>query len=234
MAGSSHGGITRSGSWGNFTYSVITGREQIPVIHVSFWDALRFVNWLHNGQPTGMQDDGTTEDAAYTITPEGIADNLIARNGGATIFLPSEDEWYKAAYYNAVSNSYFQYPTGSETQPTCATPGATPNTANCNLIVGDLTDVGSYTGSASPSGSLDQGGNVQEWTERRIGLARAVRGGTFVDDPSELSASIRHFPYSTNESSFLGFRVAMIPEPTTALLLATGLAGLAAVGRRRA
>ena len=48
--------------------------------NVSFWNALRFSNWLHNGQPIGAQGNGTTEDGAYTITALGITSNSITRN----------------------------------------------------------------------------------------------------------------------------------------------------------
>ena len=74
------GGITRSGSSGSYSYSAIAGREDMPVNFVSFWDATRFANWLHNGQPTGAQGNSTTEDGAYTLTPTGMANNTIARN----------------------------------------------------------------------------------------------------------------------------------------------------------
>ena len=60
----------------------------------SFWDAARFTNWLHNGQPTGPQGPGTTEDGAY----HDVGDQtLFGRNAGAKFFIPTEDEWYKAA-----------------------------------------------------------------------------------------------------------------------------------------
>jgi formylglycine-generating enzyme required for sulfatase activity len=231
MAGPSpYGGIRRSGSPGSYTYSVIGGRGSKPVNYVSPYDALRFANWLHNGQPSGAQDSTTTEDGAYTFTgPTSVGE----RNVGARIFLPSEDEWYKAAYYNAVSHSYFNFPAGSDVQTTCAAAGATPNTANCDFVVGDLTNVGSYTGSASPNGTFDQGGNVWEWSEAfDLGPPRSPRGGCFFTTPYCLRASSNCI-FSTDESQNIGFRVAMIPEPSTALLLATGLAGLAARGRRR-
>ena len=48
----------------------------------------------------------------------------------------------KAAYDDAVATSYFDYPASSVTQTTCATTGGTANTANCNNVFGDLTDVG--------------------------------------------------------------------------------------------
>jgi hypothetical protein len=209
------GGITRSGSSGSFSYGTRAGREAMPVNYVSFYDALRFANWLHNGQPMGPQGNATTEDGAYTITALGIANNSITRNAGATIFLPSEDEWYKAAYYDADSTSYFDYPAGTDTQTVCAAPRATANTANCNfIVVGDLTDVGSYTGSASPNGTFDQGGNVMEWNEAIIsGSSRGNRGGGWTFNPFSLRAAFGNRTNPTFELHDFGFRVASTPSP---------------------
>ena len=77
---------------------------------------------------------------------------------------------------------------GSNTQTTCAAPTATANTPTAAVPTGDLTPVGSYTGSASPYGTFDQGGNVWEWNEAIIErLAfRGIRGGSF-DDPLDAS-----------------------------------------------
>ena len=219
------GGITRSGGWGNYTYSAIAGRESMPVNYVTVYDSLRFANWLHNGQGSG-----DTEDGAYTFSG---ATSVGSRNAGATIFLTSEDEWYKAAYYDAVSTSYFGYPMGINTLPTCAAPSATANTANCWNAVGDFTDVGSYTGSASPYGTFDQGGNVVEWTESFTISQAYMRGGGFQFYDSNLGTFWRWGVVPNAANQHQGFRVAMIPEPTTALLVAFGLAGLAAAGRRR-
>jgi len=51
--GSGYGGITRSGASGSYACSAIAGRGSMPVNLVSFYDSLRFANWLHNGQRTG-------------------------------------------------------------------------------------------------------------------------------------------------------------------------------------
>jgi len=227
------GGITRGGSWGTYTYSTIAGREDMPVTFVSFWDTLRFANWMHNGQPTGGQGNATTEDGAYTVTADGITNNSITRNAGAAIWLPSHDEWYKAAFYDALSMSYFDYPAGSDTPTVCAAPGAVANTANCDNAVGDFTDVGSYLSSASPNGTFDQGGNVREWNEAIWGGSfRTHRGGTFQPGVGNtLSASV-WYASSPDQISIIGFRVASLPEPGMGLLLACGLAGLG-VRRRR-
>lgn len=233
--GSGVGGITRSGSSGSYTYSAIAGREAMPVNFVSFYDALRFANWLHNGQGGGDTETGAYTLLGGTATPSN--GTTVTRNLGATIFLTSEDEWYKAAYYDAFSTSYFDYPAGTDTQTVCAAPGATANTANCGSVVGDLTDVGSYTGAASPAGTFDQGGNVWEWNEAIIsGSIRGLRGGAFFDfGPDDLAASFRNdFVGPTSEVSFVGFRVASLPEPGTGLLLLMGMLGLAGWRRRRA
>jgi hypothetical protein len=95
-----HGGIDRTGSDGSYAYAPKSGFEEKPVVYVSFWDVLRFANWLDNGQPAGPQGPATTEDGAYTLTPGGISGNSVVRNAGARVFLTSEDEWYKAAYYD--------------------------------------------------------------------------------------------------------------------------------------
>jgi len=88
------GGITRSGTPGSYTYSAVPGRENMPVNNVSFFDALRFANWLHNGQ-----GDGNTETGAYTLlggTPTP-SNPMVERNATARFFLPTDPEWYKAA-----------------------------------------------------------------------------------------------------------------------------------------
>jgi sulfatase modifying factor 1 len=158
----------------------------------------------------------------------------VTRNGGDNIFLTSEAEWYKAAYYDAVSTSYFDYPAGTDTQTVCATPGATANTANCDPGGPvDLTDVGSYTGSASPYGTFDQGGNVWEWNEAIIASLRGLRGGAFLFAPDSLAASYPSAGDPTGEFYYVGFRVASpIPEPGTGLLVMTGVLGLAGWRRR--
>ena len=212
------GGITRSGNSGSYTYSAIAGREDMPVNYVGFYDAARFANWLQNGQPTGVQDNTTTEDGAYTITAEGVANNTIARNPGATVFIPSEDEWYKAAYYRKALDRYYDYPAKQDAQTTCEGPGGgtTRNTAACDHPLTDYTDVGSFTWSSSPNATYDQGGNIWEWNENNgvCGAGcRGLRGGDFGSDPSRLAASNADYRAATSESHQWGFRVAGLPYP---------------------
>jgi formylglycine-generating enzyme required for sulfatase activity len=240
--GSSSGGITRTGASGSFTYSVKTGQSERPVIAVSFYDAIRFANWLGNGQ-----GGGDTETGSYTLlggTPTPSNGTALVRNASATIVLPNETEWYKAAYYAASTASYFDYPTASNTPTTCSGATATASRANCNFAVSALTNKGSYSGSASPYGTFDQGGNAYEWNEtfgvdssypdcRPDGtVCRGIIGGSFATQSVWLSNLSSDFRSAALEDVSLGFRVAMVPEPGTGLLTIAGLLSLG--GWRRA
>jgi hypothetical protein len=164
---------------------------------------------MHNAQPTGAQSNSTTEDGAYDLS----LGSSVVRKAEAVIFLPTEDEWYKAAYYDVVSRRYFDYPDGSDTQTTCIAPGVAAHTANCDDAVGTVTDVGAYTGTLSPVGTFDQGGNLQEWNEVLIGSNRGLRGGSFSDPPGDLAALVRSSSDPSNEDAGVGFRVASICGP---------------------
>jgi sulfatase modifying factor 1 len=190
MGSDPNGGITLSGSDGSYPYATIPGFEDKPVDFVSFYDALRFVNWLANGQGSGDTETGSYTLLGGTEVPSnGLT---VTRNPDATIFLPSENEWYKAAYYDPISMAYFRYPTGTNTATGCATPTATPSQANCDDVAGGVVDVGSYTGSASPYGTFDQGGNVWEWNEEIVsGLCRGNRGGGWSLPASDSSLRTR-------------------------------------------
>lgn len=223
------GGITRSGSSGSYTYTTIVGRENMPVNNVSFFDALRFANWLHNGQGSGDTETGAYTLLGGTIFPSN--GSTLTRNPGATIYLTSEDEWHKAAYFDGTS--YFSYPAGTNTETVCTSPGTAANTANCGDLAGDVTEVGSYTGSASPYGTFDQAGNVGEWTEDMVlSSSRVIRGGPWAGPPTFNAASFRSGIIPSFESNLIGFRVAsVVPEPCTGIFMLTGVLGLLSSNR---
>jgi formylglycine-generating enzyme required for sulfatase activity len=148
-------GIARGGSFGSYTYSVI-GSPNRPVTYVTWIDAARFVNWLHNGQPTGSQNNATTEDGVYTLNGEinGIGSDSITRNTGAKWFIPTENEWYKAAYYQPAGelggddDSYWSYPMKTNSVPySDQPPGLTP----------DNTRVGNFYKNDGVANNYDDG-----------------------------------------------------------------------------
>ena len=220
MANATVGGISfNAGNPLGSRYSVIAGRQDHPVNAVTWYDTIRFANWLNNGQ-----GNGSTETGAYTLlggTPTPSNGNSITRNPGATVFLPSENEWYKAAYYNNPAHrSYFQYPTSSNTTPTAEAPPGGSNSANYSNVVGNLTDVGAYTGTTSPIGAFDMGGDVTQWNETLFNpLNRVLRGGSFKSFSDDLLSSTRSFDNPTIENINVGFRVASVPEPSTGVLV---------------
>jgi hypothetical protein len=81
MSTDAHGGINfNSGAANGAKYEIKSGRDKNPVVFVSFFDAMRFVNWLENGQGSGG-----TESGVYTI---GSGTDEV-RNPNATYFIPS-------------------------------------------------------------------------------------------------------------------------------------------------
>jgi len=220
-AGMNNHGIARNGSSGSYNYAVTTGFENRPVVYVSWFDGARFTNWLGNGQGAG-----STEIGAYSL---GAGTSIVTLNPDAMVYLPSEDEWYKAAYYNGDLDFYSLYPNGDD--------AITVADANYNNSVGHSTDVGSHPFASSDYGTLDQAGNVWEWNDAVIGSSRGLRGGSWGADPAyNLSAAMRSSSVATSENEFIGFRVAasiaLVPEPTSLLLLGLSLAAMLPRQRR--
>jgi len=164
-----------------------------------------FCNWLTSGDihqgayDTSVEANWNSSDASwYTgITPHDSAamDALVATYGRAWV-LPTEDEWYKAAYYDPSLDGgvggYHDYPAGSDSPPGFVDdlgnlsgtgapfteggvdPGsyATYDGDAGTWGIGDpyvRTEVGEWENSGSPYGTFDQGGNVWEWNETLVG-----------------------------------------------------------------
>jgi len=240
--------IKRSGTSGSYTYSVASDYANRPVNDVSFWDAARFTNWLHNGQPTGSQNANTTEDGAYTLTATGMANNTMTRNAGWLWAVTSEDEWYKAAYYDPEKpggSGYWDYATGTDSVPGRDTSEATNpgNNANYRLLISRpylRSTVGEFELSDSPYGTFDQAGNVWEWNDAIVDSARGLRGGALCNDESLLAASYRYTVIvPTHYDIFTGFRVVSseaivsVPEPCSLAVWALGTVGIAGGWLRR-
>ena len=227
-------GISRSGSDGSYSYVPVAGTENKPITYVSWFDAARFCNWLHNGQGSG-----STETGAYTLN--GAVSGIYLVNPGAKTWIPSENEWYKAAYYDATrggSGGYWQYPVATYA-PSGNTIGAADS---ANYYDGDyvgypgmaLTNVGTYgANSDSFYGTNDQGGNAYEWNDAVVsGSSRGVRGGSWGGDIGHMESSRRQSKVPSDENSDIGFRVASVPEPSCAVLMLLA-SGVLVIRRKR-
>lgn len=256
MGSNPRGGITRSGSSGSYTYAVRTNMGDKPVNYVSWFDAARVANWLMNGA-TGTS---STETGAYTLVGGQTSGTAPAKNLGAQFYIPTEDQWYKAAYYkgSGTNAGYWDYATQSDTAPTAVTAngtgvgsaGSMGNFANYNSAaswngqLGNVTTVGT-NGGPSAYGIYDMSGNVREWNDLdgTAGSSRGLRRGGWSDGALNLSSSSRFTAAPSNETTVIGFRLASpvsgpspVPEIDPAgmgsvLALVTGAVGL--LERRR-
>lgn len=115
------GGITRSGEAGSYTYTVKTNYHDKPVIYINWFCAARYCNWLHNGGNSGSSTEtGTYNIGSFNGTTSGGPE---PQRVSTQYFLPSNKEWYKAAYHHATSleGNYWNYATGSDVAPAVVT-----------------------------------------------------------------------------------------------------------------
>ena len=232
---------------------------QKPATIVSWNEAARFVNWLNTS--TGGY-------AAYKFVTNGVNDDVSLwttsdvddynsanplRSRRAKFVLPSMDEWYKAAYFDPSTNSYYDYPTGSNVTPTMVAFGTAPGTAVFTASPGTgpsgPADV-DQAGGLSPYGVMALGGNVTEWGEpQQLSLftsnpslhfpeeAGAIqRGGSWLDAALVLSSIVFDDTAAAGDAgSAVGLRVvylmAAVPEPGLAAIVG-GMVGCVALGLR--
>ena len=203
-----------------------------PAGNLSWHEAAMFCNWLTSGDVTK---------GAYTISG-GVVTAIDRATAGAmygTVYaLPTEDEWYKAAYYDAGGTTYYLYPAGSSTMPAQTVGGTTANTAVYGYGAGAPADVDN-AGGTSPYGAMAMGGNIWEWSETLVGGGNAVvRGAAFWDIEGWMRRDSRLTAAQTALDPAFGLRIASIyyapiPLPSSLVLLICGLAGLMVRMRRR-
>lgn len=203
-----------------------------PAVGISWYEAARFVNLLNvlSSRPEAYKF--TTQGfQLWAPSDSGYSSSNPYRNANARYFLPTIDEWYKAAYHDASSGGYFDFATGSDSRPSpvsggtaagSAVFGQAPNTA--------MADVNS-AGGLSPHGTMAQHGNALEWVEtardgenNEASESRGIRSSYYLDgalSDAGNSGSYMSFDPST-DSMYVGFRVAMVPEPSSVILLFTG------------
>ena len=213
--------IIRSGISGSYTYSVTAALANRPVVSVSWYEAAQFANWMMNGQGNADMETGAYDLNAYP-------NYWLMPFTDAKFRLPTEDEWYKAAYYNGANSTYSLHANGQNSI----------TTADANYASSGSTDVGAFSGDASSYGTFDQGGNVWEWNDAKIlwvnSNNRGLRGGSWYESEVFLESSFRSSGASGNQrNDLVGFRlVAVVPEPS-AMLLSMLASGLMLIRRKR-
>lgn len=253
MGSQTVGGISRDTSAAvGSRYAVKTDMGDKPVNYIDWFRGARVANWLHNGGLTyGSTDNSASAPqniGAYTLGT-ATSGTAPAKNADALFWIPTENEWYKAAYYNPTLNSgtggYTVYGNGFDSIPTAVTAdvtgigsassgtigSGTGNFANINNgavwngLTGNVTTVGT-NGAASYYGAYDMSGNVSEWNDLN-GTAqtdRGVRGGSYSQSSSQAARFARRDLAASAPSDVFGFRLVspvIVPEPAT-LALASG------------
>ncbi len=211
----------------------------LPTTGVSWYEAAQFVNWLNTstGHQAAYKFTGVQGQSGYALDVWSAAEadggvNLY-RHRNAMYYLPTENEWVKAAYWN-----------GSTLQTHATRPGESVHQGDGASGTGwNYYDRGYATNPAGPwavgAGSLelnatfDMMGNVQEWMESPYSGAydpqaqRGLRAGSYQYDgvtggTLESTDRQRH-RNPADEVNRVGFRVAAdIPEPCSMLLLSLG------------
>jgi hypothetical protein len=164
-----------------------------PAVSISFHQAAQYCNWLTTGSAT---------DGAYSISSAGLVTsvNRDFRNAqGVVYLLPTEDEWYKAAYFKPDGGGYSAYPFGTNTAPT----------AGANSCFSTNSPWSVASGTIEQNGTFDLSGNVFEWVESQAGVRY---GGAYNSAVSELSADGCRFTnlVATTENGAIGFRVCVL------------------------
>jgi sulfatase modifying factor 1 len=257
MGSDARGGITNTGTVNGSRYAFKVDMGDKPVNYVTWWDAARVANWLHNGAQTSGSTNSSASapqnTGAYTVGT-GTSGNAVVRNVGAQYWIPTQNEWYKAAYYKGggTNAGYWDYATQSDTAPTAVTSGttgigsagSTGNFANFNKGAdwngqdGNVTTVGT-NGGPSAYGAFDMSGNVFEMNDLdgTAGPSRGRRGGNWNNNAFDLGSFSASTGGTSVESFIIGFRLASpvtVPEPATSWMALAGLAcgGFAMLRRR--
>jgi len=202
-----------------------------PCHNVSWLEAAQFVNWLNtsNGHAPAYKFTGTKGQSDYTFTIWDITDagydaSNPFRNSNSYYFLPTENEWVKAAYWNG--SNLQTYATVGDVIPVKGQDSNYSGAYLESMTFRRIWDVGS--GSKELNGTYDMMGNVGEWMESPYltdyisDSVRGFRGGHWILSVSNLTSVARVGKNVYQEENVAGFRVAAVPEPATLLFLGMG------------
>lgn len=197
--------------WNRNTRTVGSGA---PASMVAWNEAAKFCNWLTTGDAlTGV----------YEFNDYGQLTGInrsYRNNDNLAYVLPTEDEWYKAAFFKSDASGYSLYATGSDNDIDLihGTPSGWNYKSMSGVYVNGEPNYMWVTGfgGEEQNGTYDMMGNVWEWCEsiydgELVEMSeRVFRGGGALDVKGHLRSYTRGFPAETTERNTLGFRVASI------------------------
>jgi formylglycine-generating enzyme len=213
--------IDKANALGGLGITKDTRGPNKPATTVTWYEAARFANWLNtsSGNAPAYKFDAGGNFQLWGPLDLGYDPSNLYRNSLAKYFLPSVDEWYKAAFYNSLNGLYTNYPSGNS-PPAPMFSGTLPGTAvftdsmstSRPTAPADINDAGGL----SSYGVMAMAGNVWEWEETEFDLLndlptadRGNRGGSFLNfSENFLSVSYRRMGNPTAELINVGFRVA--------------------------
>lgn len=249
-----YGTVTGNPSYAYKKSAYFTGTEK-PANNVSWYEVAQFINWLNTnkGYSPAYKFTGTQGQSDYKFYPWSASDvgynpNNPFRNSNAMYFLPTDDEWVKAAYWNGITLQ--KYATKAD-EVLSQGDGSGTGWNYYNGIQNSLNPPGPWDvghGSEELNGTFDMMGNVIEWLESPWingqysgesmgGTGNAIRGGGYMaEEGGDLSyvlrSDYRFYTTLAEEVMDHGFRVAsIVPEPCSLILLALG--ALAIAGKKR-
>lgn len=231
--------------------------EGRSAVRVGWEFAARYCNWLHNGAPTGPDVPlEVFQSGAYdmpALTGPNFDPNQLplTHSEGAKYWLPSVDEWVKAAHYDpdryGDGQEGYWLRMGQQDEPlTPGLPWEGGQTSAGPGIDTSMIPVGAYGDVVSPWGLYDTSGGETEWTgdigvnyffggdivaENRYVLGTGLYStSSFFSDPTD-GLLVQLFAGANIGGTPAGFRIAsLVPSPCAAGVL---LAGVTMTVRRR-
>ena len=227
-------------------YSTYTGNgNKKPAGGINWPEAAKFANYLNTASSSSLayKFDVSGNFQLWSPADPGYDPANGYRNKLAKFFIPSKDEWYKAAYYDPTKTEgeYWKFANRMDNKPNAVAQGTMQGTAVYDGQLGpaDIDNAGGL----SFYGTMAQDGNVYEWLETSFhtdsnnwaGDSHAILSGSWgkYAEIGGLGAGFWDGRWPNEEPGDYGFRVAMIPEPSALSFLAVGLGALAMMRRRR-
>lgn len=231
---------------GGRRFAVRPGQGLLPVGDITWRMAAVLCNWYSNDK---RMDRAAFLNGAYDTSTFGFVGNIftdqLTHNVGAKYWIPTWDEWLKAAHYDPDRNGdgqggWWVYSNGTDVPLISGPPGV--GQANFGFTDGAFTiPLGAYPQTQSPWGLLDVAGGTGEWTEDVLTGGFGIRwrrweGSYWLSGSGIVDAVFTEggddFPHIADYRN--GFRIASsVPAPGSCILGAGVFLMIGCTRRRR-